>query len=68
MKFQRLLWIFTFFPFLHIWAQGSSGIMYVKAKTENIRKAPGGEKIGELVAGTPVEVLEQRPNWVKVQR
>lgn len=67
MKFQRLLWIFAFFPFFNLWPQTSGGTMYVKVKTENIRKGPSGEKIGELVAGTPVEVLERRPNWVKVQ-
>ncbi len=67
MKFQRVVWCFLSLSFLNTWAQTSGGMMYVKVKTENIRKAPSGEKIGELVAGTPVEVLERRPNWVKVQ-
>lgn len=67
MQFKRLLWIFIFVPFINGWAQSSDGIVYVKVKQENIRNRPGGEKIGELVAGTPVEILEKRPNWVKVQ-
>ena len=46
-------------------AQG--GYMYVKVQSENIRNTPKGGKTGELLAGTKVEVLERRPNWVKVQ-
>jgi hypothetical protein len=47
------------------YAQG--GNQYVKVKSENLRNQPSGEKIGELNGGTQVEVLERRPNWVKVQ-
>ena len=46
-------------------AQG--GHMYVKVQSENIRNAPKGVKTGELLTGAKVEVLERRPNWVKVQ-
>jgi hypothetical protein len=48
-----------------VWAQ--SGIQFVKPKTENLRNAPNGSKIGELSGGMKVEVLERRVNWVKVQ-
>lgn len=48
-----------------LFAQG--GKMYVKVKNENLRKSPNGEKCGELVSGTQVEVLEKRSNWTKVQ-
>ncbi|NQT24622.1 peptidylprolyl isomerase [candidate division KSB1 bacterium] len=46
-------------------AQG--GKVYVKVKKENLRQSPNGEKIGELVSGSQVEVLEKRANWTKVQ-
>ncbi|MBN1782500.1 peptidylprolyl isomerase [bacterium] len=48
-----------------VFAQG--GTQYVRLKSENLRDAPGGAKIGELTGGTGVEVLEKRPNWVKIQ-
>jgi len=47
------------------WSQ--SGNLFVKVKTENIRKAPNGEIIAEAMSGTKVEVLEKQKNWVKVQ-
>jgi hypothetical protein len=43
------------------------GKMYVKVKKENLRKSPSGEKIGELISGSHVEVLEKRSSWSKVQ-
>jgi len=46
-------------------AQG--GKQYVKVKKENLRKSPNGEKIGELVSGSQVEILEKQSNWTKVQ-
>jgi len=46
---------------------GQSERLYVKEKTENLRTEPSGTKIGELLAGTKVEILERRPDWVKVQ-
>lgn len=46
-------------------AQG--GKLYVKVKQENLRKSPSGDKIGELISGSHVEVLEKRSNWSKVQ-
>lgn len=48
-----------------LFAQG--GLQYVKIKSENLRDNPNGNRIGELTGGTPVEVLEKRPNWIKVQ-
>jgi len=54
-----------------LWSTGQllaqAGVQYVKPKSENIRSNPGGERIGEIVSGTAVEVLERRPNWAKVQ-
>jgi hypothetical protein len=41
--------------------------LFVKPASENIRNAPDGAKKGELAAGTRVEVLERRNNWVLVQ-
>lgn len=48
-------------------AFGQGGVLYVKLKQENVRAEPNGSKIGEVLAGTEVKVLERRPNWVKVQ-
>lgn len=48
-------------------AFGQGGLLYVKVKRENIRKAPNGDRMGEVLAGTRVEVLEKRPKWVKIQ-
>jgi hypothetical protein len=48
-----------------LYSQG--GIQYVKIKSENLRDAPSGNKIGELSGSTKVEVLEKRPNWIKIQ-
>ena len=41
--------------------------MYVKVAEENIRIAPNGRKIGALLKGTQLTVLEERDNWVQVQ-
>lgn len=48
-------------------AFGQGGVLYVKLKQENVRAEPNGSKIGEVLAGTEVKVLERKPNWVKVQ-
>ncbi|MBN2031197.1 peptidylprolyl isomerase [bacterium] len=41
--------------------------LYVKVEQENIRSEPNGTKIGEILTGTEVEVVERQSNWVKVQ-
>ena len=46
---------------------GQTDVMYVKPKQENLRSTPGGQKLGEIVSGTPVRVLERQSNWAKVQ-
>lgn len=46
---------------------GQNSGLYVRESTENLRNGPNGERIGEITSGTPVEVLEKRPDWVKVQ-
>ena len=48
-----------------VYAQNEN--MYVKVKKENFRSGPSGEKLGEVVSGAKVKVLEKRSNWVKVQ-
>jgi hypothetical protein len=42
-------------------------VMYVKPNQENVRATPGGQKLGEILSGTPVRVLERQSNWAKVQ-
>jgi hypothetical protein len=64
---KRMSWlplIILFFS-INVFAQG--GLSYIKPKTENIRVSPGGQKIGEVLSGTEVEILERRSNWVKVR-
>ncbi|MFH1942958.1 MAG: peptidylprolyl isomerase [bacterium] len=59
--------MFFIFLFLSVELFGQTGDLYVKAKNENLRAQPNGDKMGELVGGTKVTVLERQPNWVKVQ-
>jgi hypothetical protein len=44
-----------------------SGGLYVKANIDTLRNGPGGSIIGLVAAGTRADILEKRPNWVKVQ-
>ncbi len=39
----------------------------VRAIRENFRLSPNGTKIGELVQGAELKVLEDRGAWIKVQ-
>lgn len=41
--------------------------VFVQAGTENLRDAPGGKKIGRLDKGTPMIVLQDSSNWVRVR-
>jgi len=41
-------------------------IAYIKVDQENLRGAPGGEKIGTLIKGTPLQVLAVEDKWVRV--
>jgi hypothetical protein len=63
MKYWVLLW----FTLITTKAVAQGGHMFVKIRQENIRNIPKGKIIGEILAGTKVEVLERRPNWIKVQ-
>ena len=60
-------WIFILSIFIYVKGFGQSGNLYIKIEQENIRSEPNGPKIGEALAGTKVEILEKRPNWIKVQ-
>jgi len=64
---KQLLGVSITISLLAVNAIAQGGHMYVKVESENIRNTPKGEKTGDLLAGTKVEVLERRPNWVKVQ-
>jgi len=39
----------------------------IKIVNENLRDRPNGNKIGSVLGGTPVKVIEKDANWVKVQ-
>lgn len=39
----------------------------VRAVRENFRLSPNGTKIGELIQGAELKVLEDRGAWIKVQ-
>jgi len=39
----------------------------VKAVRENLRLSPNGTKIGELIQGAELKVLENRGAWLRVQ-
>ena len=40
--------------------------LYVKDKTGNLRDAPKGEKINQLLQKTKVKVIEEKEGWAKV--
>jgi len=39
----------------------------VKVDRENLRKTPGGQKVGELLKDTELKVIETERRWVKVE-
>ncbi len=41
--------------------------LYISVPEENFRIAPNGRKIGTLLKGTEMTVLQEQDNWVKVQ-
>ena len=63
----KMKWIFIIILFLclNIFAQTEK--RYVKVLNENLRSEPNGTKIGEIFAGSEVEVIERESNWAKVQ-
>lgn len=65
MKYIRFIIILFSLIGIGVFAQG--GIKYVSPAKENLRQEPNGDKIGELVSGVKVEVLERKDKWVKVQ-
>ncbi len=65
MKRFLLITLLAFVSSQAVFAQGSD--YYVKVKTENLRSAPNGDKMGELMSGTKLQVLEKNGNWLKVQ-
>ena len=48
-------------------SQGLGRTMYLNVPQENLRIAPNGKKIGELLEGAEMTVLDDQENWVKVQ-
>lgn len=44
-----------------------SAKQYVKVDVENLRDKPSGNQIGTVNAGSELQVIEKRANWVKVQ-
>ena len=65
MKWIQLLPVVVLLFGTEVFGQG--GNFYVRVRRENVRAKPNGAKMGEVLAGTEVEVLERRPNWVKVR-
>ncbi|NOY76989.1 MAG: SH3 domain-containing protein [Calditrichaeota bacterium] len=50
-----------------VFGQTSKKTYYVKPVKENLRSAPGGKILGQLRAGTRLNVLSRKGNWAKVQ-
>ena len=48
-------------------AQQANKTFLVKVESENFRKAPSGDVICTLPAGTPLQYIKEEGNWVKVQ-
>lgn len=49
-----------------VYAQQSQK-QYVKVQTENFRAAPGGKIIGKVNSGTPMTVISEEGQWMKVR-
>ncbi|MCK6561022.1 peptidylprolyl isomerase [candidate division KSB1 bacterium] len=41
-------------------------VVFVKVAQENLRKAPGGEVLGSLTRGTPMQILAVEDKWLQV--
>jgi parvulin-like peptidyl-prolyl isomerase len=48
-------------------AYGQNNTKYVKPQNENLRAAANGDKIGELMGGTAVTILEEQGNWSRIR-
>jgi len=59
--------LFTIVFLFCIGAQVKESYLYVKVEKENLRDAPNGKKISEVLQSTEMKVLEEKNNWVKVQ-
>jgi parvulin-like peptidyl-prolyl isomerase len=62
---MRWMSVIILFLCMNIFAQTEK--RYVKVLNENLRLEPNGAKIGEIVGGSEVEVIERQSNWAKVQ-
>ena len=40
---------------------------YVKLETENLRATPNGKKVGILMRGTQLKVIDRKGKWIKVE-
>jgi hypothetical protein len=56
----------VFLPFC-IWAQVKESFLYVKAVKEELRTAPNGDKMAEVLQSIEMKLLEEKDKWVKVQ-
>jgi hypothetical protein len=57
-------WIFMLICSSGLTAQ--TGKLYVQ-KGDTLRRGPAGAAIGKLAPGTEAEILEKRPNWIRIQ-
>ncbi len=63
----KMKWILVIILFLVTIIFAQTEKLYVRVEQENIRSEPNGNKIGEILSGTEVEVVERQSNWVKIQ-
>lgn len=68
MKFRWILissvTVFIFFSFNAVFTHADT--LYVKKEKVNFRDAPKGDKLGQLLQGTELKVIEGKGEWVKV--
>ncbi|MFO7890108.1 MAG: peptidylprolyl isomerase [bacterium] len=67
MKIQKLIVIVILFFGISINVYSQQKTRYVKVAQENIRLEPSGKILGRINSGTTCEVLEEKPQWVKVK-
>jgi len=65
--FVNILTLFIVLTAGSLIAQGISSRMYLKVPEENLRFAPSGKKIGSLLEGAEMRIVQEQDKWVKVQ-
>ncbi len=59
--------LFAVLLLFSVGAKVKDSYLYVKVEKEDLREAPNGKKIAEILQSAEMKVLEEKDKWVKVQ-